>query len=66
MKVFELAKQLTIKSLDLVDQLKDLGFSVKNHMSVLSEEDIKKIITHFEKKTTEKATGIKKVSKKNL
>lgn len=64
MKVFELAKQLTIKSLDLVDQLKDLGFSVKNHMSVLSEEDIKKIITHFEKKTTEKATGIKKVSKK--
>lgn len=65
MKVFELAKQLNIKSLDLVDQLKNLGFSIKNHMSLLTEEDTKKIISHFEKKVTEKDSTItKKVSKK--
>lgn len=64
MKVFELAKQLNIKSLDLVDQLKNLGFSIKNHMSLLTEEDEKKIITHFEKKVIEKDSTIKKISKK--
>lgn len=42
-KVFELAKELELKPLDLVEELKIKGFDdIKNHMSVLSDDDLAK------------------------
>jgi translation initiation factor IF-2 len=38
--IFELAKELGKGPLDLVEELKKRGFSVRNHMSVLSDEDL--------------------------
>jgi translation initiation factor IF-2 len=39
-KVYELAKELGMPPLSLLDKLKDLNINVKNHMSDLSEEDV--------------------------
>jgi len=44
-KVFELAKELGIGPLDLVEQLKTKGFSVRNHMAELSDEDVSKFMS---------------------
>jgi translation initiation factor IF-2 len=42
LKVYELAKELGIDSLTLVDKLNDLQIAVKNHMSELSDGDVEK------------------------
>ncbi len=52
MKVYELAKDLKLKSVDLLDQLrKKHNMSVKNHMQSLSAEDVEKIRGFFDKKS---------------
>lgn len=52
MKVYELAKDLNLKSVDLLDKLrKDYNMSVKNHMQSLSAEDVEKIKGFFDKKS---------------
>ncbi len=43
MKVFELAKELDTKALDLIEKIKPLNFSIKNHMSELSDDQVLKI-----------------------
>jgi translation initiation factor IF-2 len=43
MKVFELAKELDFKALDLIDKVKGLNLKIKNHMSDLSDEEVVKI-----------------------
>ena len=43
-KVFELAKELDLKPLDLVEELKNKGFNVKNHMAALSDEELSKFM----------------------
>ena len=42
-KVFELAKELNLRPLQMVDTLKVKGFTVRNHMSVLSDDELSKI-----------------------
>lgn len=57
-KVFELAKELDLKPLDLVEELKNKGFNVKNHMATLSDEELSKFMemrsSELEKKEEEK------------
>jgi translation initiation factor IF-2 len=81
MKIFELAKELDVKPLDLVESLKGVGLSVRNHMSALSEDDVTKyrgflaktaaeaaeVTTKkkMKKKTTKKKVAKKKVSAKD-
>jgi translation initiation factor IF-2 len=43
MKVFELAKELDLKSLELIEKIKPLDMQIKNHMSSLSPEQIQQI-----------------------
>ena len=73
MKVFELARELELKPLDLVETLKDEGFSVRNHMSALSDDELIKVRGILEakeeaakpvakKKTKRKTTKKKKVT----
>jgi translation initiation factor IF-2 len=42
LKVYELAKELGIDSITLVDKLNGLSIQVKNHMSEISEDDVAK------------------------
>lgn len=50
-RVYEIAKQLNISNKELIDVINnDLGLSIKNHMSVLEEQDQKVIMDIFNKK----------------
>ncbi len=71
-KVFELAKELELKPLDLVEELKNKGFNVRNHMATLSDEELSKFMEmrsselvkkEDEKKAQKKATTRKKAVK---
>ncbi len=48
-KVFELAKELELGPLDLVESLKIKGFPVRNHMAELSDEDVDKFLSLLKK-----------------
>jgi translation initiation factor IF-2 len=68
-KVFELANEIGIGAIDLVDKLNSIGFSVKNHMVTLQDEDIAKVMEALapaEKKVTKKKVVKKKVTKKTV
>ena len=75
-KVFELAKELDIGAIDLVEKLKDMGLNVRNHMVSLSDDDVGKALAAFtaqedegsakKKKVTKKKTAKKKVTKKKV
>lgn len=62
-KVFELANEIGIGAIDLVEQLKGLGFNVRNHMVSLSDEEVGKAMEALAPKT-EVAPAKKKVVKK--
>lgn len=77
MKVFELAKDLGIETLSLMDEIKSAGFVVKNHMAVLDDQliaDIKawlhkkeqNLSSKKKKKTAKKKTVSKKVTTKKV
>ena len=48
-KVFELAKELDIGPLDLVESLKAKGFAVRNHMAELSDADVQTYLASMKK-----------------
>ena len=66
MKVYELAKELNLRSVELVDHFrKKCKVPVKNHMQSLSKEDIQKARNFFGKKSKtpspkKKPSGVKK------
>lgn len=68
-KVFELAKELEIGPLDLVESLKMKGFNVRNHMAELSDEDVAKFLSEVKKDKEESAKDTetkKKVVRKKV
>ncbi len=63
MKVYELAKELGVDSISLVDKLTGMNIKVKNHMSDLAEADIqaaKAALTKSSEKTDTKKPAAKK------
>ena len=62
MKVFELAKELDMGAIELVEKLKSSGMSVRNHMVALSDDELEKARELF--KAVEVAPAKKKVVKK--
>ncbi|MBS3983453.1 MAG: translation initiation factor IF-2 N-terminal domain-containing protein, partial [Dethiobacter sp.] len=42
-RVYELAKELDVPSKRIIDILADIGFEVKNHMSVVEDEAVRRI-----------------------
>ncbi|MEE2742790.1 MAG: translation initiation factor IF-2 [Bdellovibrionota bacterium] len=65
-KIFELAKEMGIGPLDLVEDLKSKGFSVRNHMTSLSDDDLAKIEELNKAKTSTTAKKKKKVVRKKV
>jgi translation initiation factor IF-2 len=76
-KIFELAKELDMGAIELVETLKSKGFSVRNHMTSLSDEEVDQVVKELKpapeasskktkkKKTVKKKTAKKKVAKKS-
>jgi translation initiation factor IF-2 len=63
-KIFELAKDLDMGAIELVEALKAKGFAVRNHMTVLEDSDIEKVVSDFQPKSSSSAPAKKKVAKK--
>jgi len=61
-RVYELAKRLKISTRELMDELEELGVSVKSHMSMLDEETVNIIASLYEEE--KKETKIVKISEK--
>jgi translation initiation factor IF-2 len=67
-KVYELATELGIGAIDLVEKLKSIGLPVRNHMVALSDDEVAKAMAAFE--TAKQAAApvkkavVKKVVKK--
>lgn len=54
-RIYELAKEVEKPSKDLVTVAKTLGFNVKSHMSVVSEDEAKKLKQSFQKPVSKKS-----------
>lgn len=62
-KVYELANEIGVGAIDLVEKLKSMGMNVRNHMVSLSDEEVQKALEVYAPAKEEKATK-KKVTKK--
>lgn len=75
-KVYELANELGVGAIDLVEKLKSEGYEVRNHMVSLSDDEVEKAILLYKpaadetkaakKKVTKKKAAKKKVTKKKV
>lgn len=67
-KVYELANEIGVGALDLVEKLKSMGFNVRNHMASLTDEEAAKALAAYatpEKKSSPvKKAVVRKVIKK--
>ena len=63
-KIFELAKDLEMAPLDLVEALKAKGFAVRNHMTELSDSDVEKYLSEVKKEEEEKVAASGDTKKK--
>lgn len=63
-KVYELANEMGMGAIDLVEKLKSMGFDVRNHMVALDDDTVDKAMAQLGPKTTKAAGTKKKVTKK--
>lgn len=63
-KVYELANEIGVASLDLVEKLKTMGFNVRNHMASLTDEEVAKAKAAYEAPKTSAAPVKKAVVRK--
>ena len=64
MKVFELAKELDVGAIDLVEKLKSLGMGVRNHMVSLDDDQVIKARSAYAPVIEEKPKKIKVAKRK--
>ncbi len=58
-RVYQLAKELGVENVELIDKLKALGFEVKNHMSTLSEGEVDRVRSDYSEKKEVKVDEIR-------
>ncbi len=67
-KVYELATEIGVGAIDLVEKLKSMGFNVRNHMASLTDDEVAKAVAAYA--TPQKSSGpvkkavVRKVIKK--
>jgi translation initiation factor IF-2 len=68
-KVYELANEIGVGAIDLVEKLKSMGFNVRNHMASLTDEEVAKAKAAYEapdrKASLVKKAVVRKVIKKD-
>ena len=64
MKIFDLAKELDMGAIDLVEALKAKGFPVRNHMTALTDEEVAQVMAEYRKSEPTPKTAKKKTAKK--
>ncbi|HXH74469.1 MAG TPA: translation initiation factor IF-2 [Bacteriovoracaceae bacterium] len=67
-KVYELASEIGVGALDLVEKLKTMGFNIRNHMASLTDEEVVKAKSAYESSSKSsspvKKAVVRKVVKK--
>ena len=67
-KVYELATEIGVGAIDLVEKLKSMGFNVRNHMASLTDDEVIKAKAAYEtmqkSSSTAKKAVVRKVIKK--
>jgi translation initiation factor IF-2 len=63
-KVYELANELGVGAIDLVEKLKSMGFNVRNHMASLTDEEVIKAKAAYETPQKSSAPAKKAVVRK--
>lgn len=64
-RIYEYAKDLNIKSKDVIDELKKTGIEVSNHMQTLEDDQVKALDKVFKKPSSETTKRAKKYSIKS-
>ncbi len=64
-KLYELAKEMNISSKDLLEKAKKLGIELKSHLSVVSDDDVKKLKEENKKSDEKTENKPKKPEKKH-
>jgi translation initiation factor IF-2 len=64
-KVYELANEIGVGALDLVEKLKSMGFNVRNHMASLTDDEVAKAKAAYEA-PEKKAAPVKKAVVRKL
>ena len=64
MKIFDLAKELDMGAIDLVEALKAKGFPVRNHMTALSDDEVAQVMAEYKKPEPAAKKAKKKTAKK--
>src|SRR5680860_655524 len=68
-KVYELATEIGVGALDLVEKLKTMGFNIRNHMASLTDEEVLKAKAAYEapskSSSSIKKAVVRKVVKKD-
>ena len=59
MKVYELARELKLKSVELVDTLRKAGIPVKNHMQALTAQEVTQVRELFQLKAAKQTAAAK-------
>lgn len=50
MRVYELAKELEMRSKDLIEKINEMGIEVSSHMATLKSDELDKVLDYFTKK----------------
>lgn len=53
MRVYELAKELEMRSKDLVEKINEMGIEVSSHMATLKSDELDKVLDYFTKEDKE-------------
>lgn len=62
-RIYEYAKEVNLKSKDIIDELKKNGVEVSNHMQALEENDIKTLNKAFKNKRQLSQKQLKRTNK---
>jgi translation initiation factor IF-2 len=65
-KVFELAAELGLGAIDLVEKVKSFGMNVRNHMATLSDEEVNKVLSLLGEEKKKQGSPAKKVVKRSV
>ncbi|SHE84435.1 bacterial translation initiation factor 2 (bIF-2) [Marinitoga hydrogenitolerans DSM 16785] len=65
-RVYQLAKELGKHAKEFLEELKDLGYNLKSHMSSLEDEDVKAIKEYYEAEKVKNKKEEKKEEKSSL
>ena len=65
-RIYEYAKELNLKSKEIIDELKSMNVEVSNHMQALEDDQIKALDKKFKKNKIMTTNKILKIITKNL